>query len=191
MTKFLTCLSITAAAVCSMLAASQPAVSTPPGYVQPTQGTPIYVAPQYGSGIGYSLNQSGTASAADFKRLIEVNEEAVAELKGTRAELTELKETVRGIAGKIGAPVPQFAPKGLSLLDVVKADCASCHRPGKASGDFVIVTDDQGTALAKLNNRDRVAVKQQVAEGLMPKRKPGEKAAPYPADRKALFAALP
>lgn len=170
-TRAVTALAVCAAAICSILATSRPAVTSPPTY-----GTPIVTAPSYGSGIGYTIGQTGTASAADFKRLIELNEESVSELKGMRADLAELKEINRGLATKLGAPVPQAAPKGIDPLTVAKTHCAACHRPGNMKGGFAIVNDDAGTALARFNNRDKVAVKQHVKEGTMPPPSPNRKA---------------
>ncbi|AMV24624.1 hypothetical protein VT84_09525 [Gemmata sp. SH-PL17] len=123
-----------------------------------------YSVPAYGGVPLQLLGQQGGMSAADAKRLLEIEEERLVLQR-------ESNELLRAIAIKLEAPLPQ-AQKKADLFTVAKAKCAACHTPGKSEakgGSFILFADDAAAALKPLNGAEKRAVKQAVQDGSMPK----------------------
>lgn len=123
-----------------------------------------YSVPAYGGVPLQLLGQQGGMSAADAKRLLEIEEERLVLQR-------ESNELLRAIAIKLDAPLPQ-AQRKADMLAVAKVRCAACHTPGKSEakgGSFILFADDTATSLKPLNGAEKRAVKQAVQDGSMPK----------------------
>lgn len=153
--KLVTGLILFAAGVALVLGLAGRSHSTPPAYA----------APAYGGGAPYLLlgQQQAGIQPSDAKRMLELQEAMLAEQQTTNRHLEV-------IAGKLGAPVAQAAPK-IDRAALLRQNCASCHRPGNAKGDFVIVNDDKGDALKFLSAAEKAKVTNRVQDGSMPPNK--------------------
>lgn len=123
--------------------------ANPPAAVAPVQVVPAY-------GTAYQPPGQHDDVLAELKLL-------VAELRGLRADVAELKQLA-------GGPQAPAAQKKADPLAVVRAGCAGCHSPAAAEargGGFALFADD-GATLAPLSAREKARASARVKSGSMP-----------------------
>lgn len=165
---------LTALVLLGLLIAVATSSATPPtGY-----GTPIAVVPGYGNTPVYQTTQTGLVSSADFKQLLDVQKQMLAEIR-------ELRAVNVAMANKMGAPLPQARDKkGPDIYTVLKQHCAGCHKPGTTQKtDFLLFADPDEKLLRIFSVKDLNNIILRTGEETMP---PGSRKKLTPAE-KAVF----